>query len=198
MDENSNNGRKFHSASYRSLARCKHYYDSNDIYLKENFQNKGANIRRNIYNNEKESNGKKKQSRRFSLNKAEYYTEVFDYNNGMFDGKHFHFEKKWIKKKEYDRFIEKNRRIRDIALKKIKFRSYGLGVVIFLIFFILGVGISISSGIKYLDTLWDSIKNEDFWKILDLASKDLNGILGGYTYIIFFCILMFILAVMVI
>ncbi|SBT00541.1 Plasmodium exported protein (Pm-fam-a like), unknown function, partial [Plasmodium malariae] len=196
LDENYNYSSKLDTRTYRLLGKYNNIKDSKIVYLKKDVSNNLECENKNICNNEKWTT--KKDPNRNLLNMAHYYIQVTDYNNGMFDGKHFHFEKKWIKKKHYDHFLERKRRICNIALGKIKFRSYGIGVAILFIFLILGVGIPIFSGIKYLDTLWDSIKNEDFWKILDSALKDLNGILGGYTYIIFFCILMFILAVMVI
>lgn len=77
---------------------------------------------------------KSKQTNRSLLKNAEYYTDVIDYNNGLFDEKHVHIDKKWIKQKGYNDFLEKRRRIGDIALKKIKFRNYGFGVVMFFFF----------------------------------------------------------------
>ncbi|SBS99478.1 Plasmodium exported protein (Pm-fam-a like), unknown function [Plasmodium malariae] len=117
-----------------------------------------------ISNNERVSIGRKKQSNRSILNKEQYYTELIDYNNGMFDGKHFHFEKKWIKKKDYDNFLENRKRIRHIALKKIKFKNYGFGVVLFFIFCFLGIGIPALPEISSLNISLSDIKNHYFWK----------------------------------
>ncbi|SBT85619.1 fam-m protein [Plasmodium malariae] len=125
--------------NYRSLAKYKPD-NSNDLYLKENFQNNEVNKKKDIYRNEKVEKGKSKLSNISLLNKSQYYTEVIDYNKAIFDGKHFHFEKKWINKKDYDNFLDKKRRICYINLKKIKFRSYRYGVALFLIFLMLGVG----------------------------------------------------------
>ncbi|SBS97540.1 Plasmodium exported protein (Pm-fam-a like), unknown function [Plasmodium malariae] len=125
--------------NYRSLAKYKPD-NSNDLYLKGNFQNNEVNKKKDIHSNEKVEKGKSKLSNRSLLNKSQYYTEVIDYNKAIFDGKHFHFEKKWINKKDYDNFLDKKRRICYINLKKIKFRSYRYGVALFLIFLMLGVG----------------------------------------------------------
>ncbi|KAI4840528.1 hypothetical protein MKS88_001256 [Plasmodium brasilianum] len=196
-DENYCVGEKADTINYRSLAKYKQG-NSNKIHLKEKFPNNGAYEKKDIYNNEIGYNGKNKQSNKNILNKALYYTEVKDCNNVMFDGKHFHFEKKWIKKKDYDNFLEKNRRIGDIDLKKIKFRNYGFGGAIFFIFFILGIGIPICSGIEHLDTLWNSIKSQTFWSLLQSAYENVKSILGDYTYITLFSILMFMLSVILI
>ncbi|SBT01639.1 hypothetical protein PMALA_082720 [Plasmodium malariae] len=85
--------------------------------------NRAEYEKKNISNNKEGTKGKNKEYYKSSLNKAQLYTEVMDYNNGMFDGKHFHFEKKFIRKKDYDYILQKSRRIHDIDLKKIKFRS---------------------------------------------------------------------------
>ncbi|SCN12510.1 fam-m protein [Plasmodium malariae] len=134
---------KFGTINHRLLGKHKQYMSSNNIGLKDDMSNYGEWKKRNLSNNEKGSKEIKKQANRSILDKAQYYTEVLDYNNGMFDGKYFHFEKKWIKKKDYDAFLEKNRRIQNIALKKIKFRSYGCGITIIFFFFLLGIGLPI-------------------------------------------------------
>ncbi|SCP03079.1 fam-m protein [Plasmodium malariae] len=139
LDKNFYLDRKLATRNYRSLVKYKQDYSNNEC-LKENFPNNGVNEKNDIYSNKKGTKIKSKQSNRSLLNKAQYYTEVVDYNNGMFDGKHFHFEKKLIKKKDYDNIIERKRRIRNISLKKIKFRSYSFGVAILFLFFLLGFG----------------------------------------------------------
>ncbi|SBS96709.1 Plasmodium exported protein (Pm-fam-a like), unknown function [Plasmodium malariae] len=96
--------------------------------------------KKDIHNKEKAIKGKNSKYNRSLLNQAQYYTEFIDYNNGMFDGKHFHFEKKWIKKKKHDDFLKKNKRIGNITLKKIKFRSYSFGVAIIFLIVLMGIG----------------------------------------------------------
>ncbi|SBS93846.1 Plasmodium exported protein (Pm-fam-a like), unknown function, partial [Plasmodium malariae] len=116
------------SRSYRLLAKYKQNKDSNISCLKEEKTFSG-----NM------NEGKNSQSNRSPLNKAQYYTEIIDYDNGMFDGKHFHFEKKLIKKKDYDDLLEIKRRICDIALKKIKFRKYRYGAFMIFLFFLFAI-----------------------------------------------------------
>ncbi|SBT85969.1 fam-m protein [Plasmodium malariae] len=143
LDEICKFDKKLYIGNNRLLAKYIQNKDLNISGLKENIPYNTDYEKKDIYNNERGTRGKNKQSNRNLLNKAEYYTEVVDYNSGMFDGKHFHFEKKWIKKKDYDTFLEKNRRIKNIALKKIKFRSYGFGIAIFFFFFLMGIGLPI-------------------------------------------------------
>ncbi|KAI4835524.1 hypothetical protein MKS88_004734 [Plasmodium brasilianum] len=92
---------------YRILAKYKQHNDSNNVYSKETFTNNEENNQKEIYKNEMCRKRKSIQSNRSMLNKAQYYTEVIDYNNGIFDGKHFHFQKKWIKKKIMILFLKK-------------------------------------------------------------------------------------------
>ncbi|SBS96578.1 Plasmodium exported protein (Pm-fam-a like), unknown function [Plasmodium malariae] len=145
----------------------------NVVSLKEKFPNNEDIGYNSISNNSKKDNRKNNQLSRTLLNKAQYYTEVIDYNNGMFDGKHFHFEKKWIKKKDYDNFLEKKRRTCDIALKNIKFKNYGYIVVMFLIFSLSAIGIDVLPRLKSLN---------DAWKILDDSNilKSLYDVVDGW------------------
>ncbi|SBT85469.1 fam-m protein [Plasmodium malariae] len=147
LNENSCLGRKLVTRIYRLLANYKQQY-SNNVYLKKKFPNNGVNEKKDIHSNKMDITEKRKQSNRSLLNKAQYYTEIVDYNNGMFDGKHFHFEKKWIRKKDYDNFLERKRKICDITLKKIKFKNYGFGVAIFFFFFPVGNRITHISRIR--------------------------------------------------
>ncbi|SBS94645.1 Plasmodium exported protein (Pm-fam-a like), unknown function, partial [Plasmodium malariae] len=141
------------------MAKCKQDKDSNILELEQNIKNNTKCKKKDIAINEKGEKDKNKKSNKSSLNKAQYYTEVIDYNNGMFDGKHFHFEKKWIKKKDYDNFLERNRRICDISLRKIRFRKYSIGIAMFFIFLLLGIGIPILSSLPSLKEAWESITN---------------------------------------
>ncbi|KAI4833721.1 uncharacterized protein MKS88_000258 [Plasmodium brasilianum] len=144
--------------NYRLLAKCKKDKDSNNIYLNEFFPNNDKKENKYITNNKKWNKEKTTKSNKSLLNKAQYYTEVIDYNNGIFDGKHFHFEKKLIRKKDYDAFLEKKRRISDISLKKIKFKNYRFGSAICLLFLLLGIVLPILQGLKLLQNAGDAIK----------------------------------------
>ncbi|SBS96568.1 Plasmodium exported protein (Pm-fam-a like), unknown function [Plasmodium malariae] len=178
---------------YRLLANYKQQY-SNNVYLKEKFPNNGVNEKKGIHSNKMDITGKRKQSKRSLLNKAQYYTEIVDYNNGMFDGKHFHFEKKWIRKKDYDNFLERKRKICDITLKKIKFKNYGFGVAIFFFFFLLGIGLRIYRGLEMSSPNLESQRGVTINGIISriTAMIDLEE---GTIYVILFGILMIILAI---
>ncbi|KAI4840525.1 hypothetical protein MKS88_001253 [Plasmodium brasilianum] len=187
---------KSYARNYRLLTKYKQQNSSCIIGLREDISNNGKCKKKNISNNEKGSKEQKKLSNRDLLNKKQYYTQIIDYNNAMFDGKHFHFEKKWIKKKNYDYFIEKKRRISDIALKKIKFRKYRYGVVMFFLFFILGIGLSVSCQFK-------SISASDGTNGIDSQILSfLKGILGleneGHVYILLFAVTFIMLAALII
>ncbi|SBT85812.1 fam-m protein [Plasmodium malariae] len=141
--------REAYTRNYRLLSKHKEDKDSNNLWLKGKFPNNEVIGEKITSTNEGGTKRKNNQSYKCSLNKAQYYTEVIDYNNGMFDGKHFHFQKKWVKKKDYDTFLEKKKRIGDISLKKIKFRSYKFGISIFLVFFLLGIGLPVSRAFDF-------------------------------------------------
>ncbi|SBT01570.1 Plasmodium exported protein (Pm-fam-a like), unknown function [Plasmodium malariae] len=186
--------------NYRLLVKY-NLDNSNKVCLKEKFRNNGVNEKKDIYNNKKGTKKKNKYSSRNLLNKEKFYTEVIDYNNGMFDGKHFHFEKKWIKKRNYDDFVEKKRRICDISLKKIKFRSYGFGIVLFFFFFLFGIGIPLSpSFLSLLYATAQEFKSSalgqfcmNVLKKLSINIKDLP-----YLFIVLFVVFMVMLSVMLI
>ncbi|SBS94915.1 Plasmodium exported protein (Pm-fam-a like), unknown function [Plasmodium malariae] len=150
-----------------------------------------------VTNNERGDEKKKKQSNRCLLNKAQYYTEYIDYNNGIFDGKHFHFEKKWIKKKDYDNFLEKKRRIGGIALKKIKFKNYGFGVALFLIFFLMGIGLPIKRGFELSVKNLESQRSEIDKAIIKFV-KELTSLEEGQIYLILFAVVFIILGIILI
>ncbi|SBT85526.1 fam-m protein [Plasmodium malariae] len=178
--------RRLNTRCYRLLAKYKKNKDSNTLDLKEDKPFNGDRNKR-----------KNKQSNRSPLNKAQYYTEIIDYDNGMFDGKHFHFEKKLIKKKDYDDLLEKKRRICDIALKKIKFRKYRFGVFIFFLFFLVGIGLPILQGLGYLKTAGESLKNalslSSVWNAVETALGEAKV----HFFLISFVTLIIILSVIV-
>ncbi|KAI4833902.1 fam-m protein [Plasmodium brasilianum] len=189
---------KLNTRNYRSLG--KYEKDNlNNFLLKEKFLKNGVNEKISIYINEKADKRKSKQTNRSLLKNAEYYTDVIDYNNGLFDGKHFHIEKKWIKQKGYNDFLEKRRRIGDIALKKIKFRNYGFGVVMFFFFFLVVVGIPLSPGLTFLNNIkWTEIKNNTVGNFFYDAIEKMTNITDTYSYIVYFSIIIVILSVMLI
>ncbi|KAI4841410.1 fam-m protein [Plasmodium brasilianum] len=166
---NENNFNKtLDTITYRLLAKYKEDKYSNITQLKVGMPDNGKSDKENISINIKRNKGKNKQSDGSLLNKATYYTEVVDYNDGMFDGKHFHFEKRWIKKNDYNTFLEKNNRIGNIALRKIKFRNYGFGVFIFFIFFLLGIGLPILKALSSYSGLEEKLGfMTSFWKYIE-------------------------------
>ncbi|KAI4841580.1 uncharacterized protein MKS88_000173 [Plasmodium brasilianum] len=180
--------RKLDIRNYRLLAKCKKKKDLNIVSLNEDIADNGECEKKTTYNNENVFTKLKKQSNIYPLNKAQYYTEVVDYNNGIFDGKYFHFEKKWIKKKDYDSFLEKKRRLKDIKLKKIKFRSYGFGVIILFLFFLFGIGLPILHGLEYLENVLSPMNS-----LLQLAVDQEKK----YSFLISFGILIIILSIMI-
>ncbi|SBT85616.1 fam-m protein [Plasmodium malariae] len=166
---NENNFNKtLYTITYRLLVKYKEDKNSNITQLKVGMPDNWKSDKENISINIKRNKGKNKQSNSSLLNRATYYTEVVDYNDGMFDGKHFHFEKRWIKKKDYNTFLEKNNRIRDIALRKIKFRNYGFGVFIFFIFFLLGIGLPILKALPSYSALEEKLAFiKSFWDYIE-------------------------------
>ncbi|KAI4833593.1 fam-m protein [Plasmodium brasilianum] len=188
LEDNLNLIRKLEIRNYRLLAKYKKKKDLNIVSLKEDIADNRECEKKAIYNNENVFIKKKKQSNRCPLNKAQYYTEFVDYNNGIFDGKYFHFEKKWIKKKDYDSFLEKKRRMRDIKLKKIKFRSYGFGVFIFFLFFLFGIGLPILYGLNYLEKVLSPLDS-----LLQSDGVDAKM----YSFLILFGIVIIILSVII-
>ncbi|SBS97563.1 Plasmodium exported protein (Pm-fam-a like), unknown function [Plasmodium malariae] len=195
------NGMRLVKRNYRSLAidkQCKH---SNNVCVKEKIENNAMNNKKYIYTYGKGDKKTNKHSNRSFPIKAQYYTEIEDYSNGMFDGKHFHFQKKWIKKKDYNNFVEKNRKICDISLEKIKFRSYGFGFFLFFLFLVLGIGIPISPVLSSLLYASEEAFNKSVlgtictWILekLSIVKNDLP-----YFFVVLFVILMVMLSVILI
>lgn len=185
MDENWTPCRRLDTRNYRLLAKYKQNKDSNNLGLKGDKPFSGEE--------NKETN---KLYNRSPLNKAQYYTEVIDYDNAMFDGKHFHFERKLIKKKDYDDLLEKKRRICDIDLKKIKFRKYRYGAFMTFLFFLFAIGLPILQYFDYLKTAGHWIKSN---LSLDPLWTAVESVLSGaknHFFLISFLILMFILSVL--
>ncbi|SBT85996.1 fam-m protein [Plasmodium malariae] len=194
----------------RVLAKYKQDKDLTTSRLKENMAYNTKYEKNDIYNNTRGNIRKNKNSNKNLLNKTQYCIEVLDYNNGMFDGKHFHFEKKWIKKKDYDNYVERNRRICDIALKKIKFKSYGFGIVLFILFFLVGIGLPIlrvfdfdeNSTFTPFKTLWKFIYEDSGLKAI-IEVTESQAVVGGvagvqYFYLVTYVLLIIILAILLI
>ncbi|KAI4833796.1 uncharacterized protein MKS88_000216 [Plasmodium brasilianum] len=196
LDENYYHSSRLDTRTYRLLGKYNNLKDSKIVYLKNDVSNNLECENKNICNNEKWTTNK--DYNRNLLNMAHYYTQVTDYNNGMFDGKHFHFEKKWIKKKDYDHFLERKRRICNIALGKIKFRSYGFAGFLFFIFFFLGVGLSVLPKLEFLNGVLDWIKKISFLEYFCTKLDSLGNENKFYIYIGLFSILMAILSVIII
>ncbi|SCN12539.1 fam-m protein [Plasmodium malariae] len=195
LDENCYFHRKLDIRNYRLLGKYKQDKDSTNVCLNEHSSNNKRNQKRDISNNKNDAYIKYKQSIKDLLNKEQYYTEIVDHNSSMFDGKHFHFQRRWIKKKDYDEFLGKNRKICDIALKKIKFKSYGFVVVLFFIFFLLGIGIPGLYGIESLNVSWNDIKSLDIWKYFKEPIENMvPDVIKPYINIISFSVLMIILS----
>ncbi|SBT85651.1 fam-m protein [Plasmodium malariae] len=166
FDQTCNIYEKLNTRNCRLLAKYNKVKDSNVASLTKDLPYNEGYAKKNIYNDEKGVERSNKQYNRNLLKKAQYYTEVIDYNIGIFDGKHFHFEKKWIKKKDYDNFLEKKRRICDIALKKIKFKNYGYIVAMFLIFIMFVIGIYKIPRLESLDAAWKDLGSGNILKTL--------------------------------
>ncbi|SBS99181.1 Plasmodium exported protein (Pm-fam-a like), unknown function, partial [Plasmodium malariae] len=195
---NYNIDRKLGIRKYRLLEKYKLEKDSNIALLKEGSQNNERSKKNYASSNEKWAKEKNKKFNRNLLNKEQYYTEVVDYNSGMFDGKHFHFEKKWIKKKNYDNLVEQNRRICDIALKKIKFRSYGFGVAQFFIFLLFGVGLAVLPTFEFWSSVGEKFKGTSLLSTLYSALEALEKYEQFYIYVALFSLIMIMLSVMLI
>ncbi|SBS91573.1 Plasmodium exported protein (Pm-fam-a like), unknown function [Plasmodium malariae] len=199
LNENCGFDRKSDTRNYRLLAKYKQDRNSNNLELKDNISNNGEYKSINLSNNRKWDKRKKEQFNRSLLNKSQYYTEVIDYDNGMFDGKHFHFEKKWIKKRCYDDFLKKQRIIGDLVLKKIKFKNYGLGVAIFFIFFVLGIGIPILRGFQSSPVSTQPATGDG--NIDVVITTFLKSILGlktdGQVYVLLYAVAFIMLAILV-
>ncbi|SBS99393.1 Plasmodium exported protein (Pm-fam-a like), unknown function [Plasmodium malariae] len=121
--------------------------------------------------------------------------DVIDYNNGMFDGKHFHFEKKWIKKKDYDNFLERNRRICDISLRKIRFRKYGTGVAMFVIFSLCAAAIDVLPRLTSLNNAWKKLEVSNILKTLYDCVDKWSTTLKTSIYLTLYSVLMLILII---
>ncbi|SBT85476.1 fam-m protein [Plasmodium malariae] len=187
-------GRNLDTITFRLLAKYKPDKDSHILELKQNKSNNNEHEKYDITINEKWNKGKNKKSDKSSLNKAQYYVEVIDYNNGMFDGKHFHFEKKWIKKKDYDNFLERNRRICDISLRKIRFRKYGIGVAMFVIFSLFVVAIDVLPRLKSLEETWKTFASSGILETL-YKCKSVGQTVKTSVYITLYSVLMLILII---
>ncbi|SBT86097.1 fam-m protein [Plasmodium malariae] len=173
--------------------------DSHILGLKQNKSNNNEHEKYDITINEKGNKGINKKSDKSSLNKAQYYMEVIDYNNGMFDGKHFHFKKKWIKKKDYDNFIERNRRICDISLRKIRFRKYGTGVAMFVIFFLFAGAFYVLPRLTSLNTAWKKLEEgSDILKTLHETIKSYGDTVMTSIYLTLYSVLMLILIIVLV
>ncbi|SBS96384.1 PIR Superfamily Protein, partial [Plasmodium malariae] len=161
--------------AYRLLGKHKQKKRSNVVCIKEELPNNEGFEKKDISNHDDVAIRKRKQSNRRSLDKTELYTEVIDYDSGMFDGKHYHYEKKWINKKDYDNILKRKRRINFVTLSKMKYKGYGLVVAIFLFLLLFGIGLPVLefSGVK--ETIGKSLSNATWW----LPMKDFGNKLAS-------------------
>ncbi|SBT00790.1 Plasmodium exported protein (Pm-fam-a like), unknown function [Plasmodium malariae] len=197
LNENYKHDKKL-VGNYRLLGKYKQYNDSNTAVLNDDMSSNVGYEKKYVTNNKTGSKRKNQKSNKNILNKAQYYIEVVDYNNGMFDGKHFHFDKKWIKKKDYDYFLEKNRRISDIALKKIKFRKYGIGVAMFVIFSLFAAAIDVLPRLKYLKKTLEKLETDGILKTLYNNINGWDQPVKTSVYITLYSILMLILIIVLV
>ncbi|KAI4834120.1 uncharacterized protein MKS88_000300 [Plasmodium brasilianum] len=121
-----------------------------------------------------------------------------NYNNGMFDRKHFFFKNKRIKKKDYDNFLERDRKICDIYLSKIRFRKYRIGVAMFFIFLLLGIGVPVLSSLSFLKEIWETITISRILNTLKMTVEGCGKNVLSYLIIVIFIVLIVMLAFMLI
>ncbi|SBT00889.1 Plasmodium exported protein (Pm-fam-a like), unknown function [Plasmodium malariae] len=209
-DESYTLGRVLKKRTYRLLAEYKEGKGSNIVELKDmpNYKECKNKDKSNNKKGEIRKNGKPNKS----LSKKRFYIKLTDYNDGIPDRKYFNFEKKWIRKKDYEIFQEQNKRISDKNFKKIKFRSYGFAVAVFFLFFLFGIGFPVLQGLELLEPLQKQllgILSEIIGlELLEPLQKQLLGILseiiGDPTVVqhficsIFYGVLIIILAIVII
>ncbi|KAI4840329.1 fam-m protein [Plasmodium brasilianum] len=185
IDEKHNFDGKLNTRICRLLAKSKINNNSSIIWLKT-MENNCENEQKDICTDAKMAKGKNKNSSISSLKKGQYYKQVIDYNNGFFDGKHFQFERKWVKKIDHDDYIEKNRMIATIASKKLKFRKYRYIVYIFLPTLLVGIGMPILQKYKCLpqpgDAFYNALQLEKWW------DKALGAIMGQARHHFFYMV----------
>ncbi|KAI4841152.1 hypothetical protein MKS88_000387 [Plasmodium brasilianum] len=189
-DESYTLGRVLKKRTYRLLAEYKEGKGSNIVVLKD-MPNYKECKNKDKSNNKKGGilkNGKPNKS----LSKKRFYIKLTDYNDGMYDKKYLNFEKKWIRKNDYEIFQEQNKRISDKNLKKIKFRSYGFAVAVFFLFFLFGIGFPILQGLELLKPLQTQLLG-----LLTIFSFNPTAV-QDYICSIFYGVLIIILAIVII
>ncbi|SBS99063.1 Plasmodium exported protein (Pm-fam-a like), unknown function [Plasmodium malariae] len=177
---------------YRLLDEYKLGKCSNSVVLKEDIPNYRECKKKDISNNNKKDGILKRKQPNKSLNNWRFYTQVPAYNKQMSDRNYFYFKKQWVNKNDSKFFQEKNSKIRDIDIKKIKFRSYGFGVAVLLLFFLFGIGYPILQGLDLLKPLQTKLLG-----LLTLFSLDPTPI-QYFICSIFFGVLIIILAIVII
>ncbi|SBS91912.1 Plasmodium exported protein, unknown function [Plasmodium malariae] len=106
IDEKYNYVRKLNKRTCRLLSKSKKNSNLGIVWLKE-MSNNDESEKKYVSTDEKVAKVKNKNSNISSLKKGQYYKQVIDYNNGFFDGKHFQFERKLVKKVDHDDYIKK-------------------------------------------------------------------------------------------
>ncbi|KAI4839829.1 fam-m protein [Plasmodium brasilianum] len=166
--------------AYRLLGKHKQKKRLNVVCIKEELPNNEGFEKKDISNHDDVAIRKKKRLNGSSLDKSKLYTEVIDYDSGMFDGKHYHYEKKWINKKDYDNILKRKRRINFMTLCKMKYKGYGLVVAIFLFLLLFGIGLPILefSGVK--ETIRKSLISAAWWSPMKYFGNKLASLLTDF------------------
>ncbi|SBS95342.1 Plasmodium exported protein (Pm-fam-a like), unknown function [Plasmodium malariae] len=154
---------KLFGRTYRLLGKHKLEKRSNVVCIKEGLPNNCVFEKKIISHHDDETISKRKQSNKNSVDKSQLYTEVIDYDSGMFDGKHYHYEKKWINKKEYDNIVKRKRRINFITLSKMKYNGYGLVIALFFFLFLLGIGLPIIEFSGVMTSIGNKLVGQAWW-----------------------------------
>ncbi|SBS95499.1 PIR Superfamily Protein [Plasmodium malariae] len=173
--------------NYRLLAEYKLDKCSNVVVLKEDRPNYTEYKKKYISNNIKGGIRTSDESNK-SLNNERRYKQVTGCNKETLDRIYYRFKNKWVNKKDYEISQKQNRRICNINLRKIKFRSYGFAFAIFSLFFSFGIGFPILQALELLGPLEKNILGIVGYLIDPTSIKD-------YISLIFFGVLIIILAI---
>ncbi|KAI4838055.1 hypothetical protein MKS88_003478 [Plasmodium brasilianum] len=131
-----NKRRKLYGRNYRLMAKNKQDKDSSILYLKEEIPN-GVNYIKDIFNNEKCTSGKTKQSNGSSQRNKRVHKKNMKNKSCIFETKKYsHLEKKIFKELDYVDFLKNNRTISDKIYKKIILKKCGLRVALPLLLFL--------------------------------------------------------------
>ncbi|SBS96540.1 Plasmodium exported protein (Pm-fam-a like), unknown function [Plasmodium malariae] len=123
---------------YRLLAKCTKDKYSSNVRLIQGIPNNGIQEKYNVHESEMGVTGKKKISRRTSLQNEKYYKNLVKNKCSIFETKKYsHLEKKIFKELDYENYLKNNRTISDKLYKKIICKKYGLRLALPLLIFVL-------------------------------------------------------------